>query len=106
MNERERFLTGFQSLIANYLERIERMSEAQVENQLRACQAVRNAQNETLAFLSSVSLPPPRDRGDELYQLHSQLNAPARADLSPSQFSDHIQQALKKRLERLRKNRG
>lgn len=104
MNERDRFLQSTRSFFAAYLDRIQTMSEPQVMAALRACKGARDSQDETLAFLKSVSLGPAEDDGDGINQLRSQLNSPMRSLANPFFVSDHIQEALKKRLETLRKN--
>jgi predicted RecB family endonuclease len=103
MNEREQFLQTMQSFIAAYLERIQRMTEAQVVNALQMLQATRRNQEQTLAFLKSVSLNPTEESDHEIKELKSQLDSPERAGYSPFDLSDYIEDALKKRLETLRR---
>ena len=99
MNERERF---FQSIFAR-VERIETMSETQVVNGLRAVKAVRDSWGKTLAFLTACSLMPAEDSEDEINKLRSELSSAAPPDDSTLRLSDYIEDALKKRLETLRK---
>jgi hypothetical protein len=99
MNEPERF---FQSIFAR-VERIETMSETQVVNGLRAVKAMRDSRGKTLAFLTACSLVPAEDSEDEINKLRSELSSAAHPDDSASRLSDYIEDALKKRLETLRK---
>lgn len=66
--------------------------------------AARNNYSQELAFLNSVSLKPTEDPGDEINQLKRQLNSPDRAGQNPFLMLDYIEEALKERLETLRKN--
>jgi len=81
------------------------MTETQVIKALRGWKAVRSTQGETLAFLNSVSLAPPEDPEDEINKLRSQLSSRANRGVRPFYLSDCVEDALKKRLETLRKNR-
>ena len=80
------------------------MTETQVIRALRGWKAVRNTEGETLAFLDSVSLAPTEDPEDEVNKLRSQLSSSANRGVSPFYLSDCVEDALKKRLETLRKS--
>jgi hypothetical protein len=99
MNEREEFHKFWQSSFT----RIQTMTEAQVVDGLRSLRAARNMAGETLAFLHSVSLVPTEDSGDEMNKLRSDLNSYPHPSLSPDVVFDYIEDALKKRLETLRR---
>jgi uncharacterized coiled-coil DUF342 family protein len=104
MNEREQFLQRFQSFFTAYVHRVQKMNETQVLNGLRAMKATRNSYREELAFLNSVSLAPTEDLGDEINKLRRQLSSRERAGLNPFFLLDYIEDALKDRLETLRRN--
>jgi hypothetical protein len=93
-----------QSFVATYAERIQTMTETQVIDALRARQAARNSEGEMLAFLNSVSLVPPEDHDEEINELKSQLSSTARSPVSPFHLSAYVEDALKMRLDTLRKN--
>ena len=104
MNEREKFLKSMQSFVATYIDRVQTMSEAQVIKALHALQAARNSEGDTLNFLNSIALAPTEDPEDEINKLRSQLSSAARPTFSQFYLSDYFVDALKKRLETLRKN--
>lgn len=106
MSDQNRFLKLFQAWFERRLELVQTMNEAQVLRQLQAIQAGRKNGNETLAFLHSVSLKPSEDLGPELNQLRALLNSAQRSGSSPFDVADYFEEALKKRLETLRKQRG
>jgi hypothetical protein len=104
MNERERFEMGYRQIVARYVERIQTMTENQVVHELRAMKAGRNSADTTLAFLNSVSLAATEDCQDEINKLRSQISSYPRPSDNPFHLLDFIEDALKKRLETLRKN--
>jgi hypothetical protein len=104
MNEREQFGKYFQFAIAKFVDRIQMMTESQVVHQLQTMKAARSNVNTTLAFLNSVSLKPTEADDREMTKLRSELNSYGRRDLHPFQLSDYLEDALKKRLETLRRN--
>ena len=104
MNERDEFLRLTKSFYSSYVERIQTMTEAQVLDALRSWNAARNNVNETLGFLSSVSLASKEDSGDELTKLKSQLSSTTHRPPDPLVLENYIEDALKKRLEELRNN--
>lgn len=105
MSDQNRFVKLFQAWFERRLELVQTMNEAQVLRQLQAIQAGRKSGNETLSFLHSVSLKPSEDLGPELNQLRAMLNSAERSS-SPFDVVDYFEEALKKRLETLRKQRG
>lgn len=104
MNEQDQFRQLTQSFFAAYLERIQGMTETQVLNALRAWESERDSVNQRQAFLNSVSLAPEDDLADEISKLRSLLNSKARPGAGPFDLSEYIEDALKKRLDTLRKN--
>ena len=100
MNERERF---FQSVLTRTIERIATMSEPEVLDELRAVKATRDNYEKTLSFLISSSLVPAEDAEDEISKLEAELSSTAHSGDSPLRLSDYIEDALKRRLETLRK---
>lgn len=79
------------------------MTETHVLAMLRGISASRNSQNQTLAFLNSVALNALEDTDDEINKLRSQLSSRARSEESGGLDPlDYIEEALKKRLVRLR----
>jgi len=100
MNDRERF---FQSVFARTIERIEAMSETQVIDGLRAVQITRDNWEKTLAFIGSISLIPAEDSDDEINKLRRELGSRAQSDGGALRLSGYIEDALKKRLEMLRR---
>jgi hypothetical protein len=90
-----------QSFLAD---RIQTMTETQVIDALRAWKAARNSEGDTLAFLNSISLVPSEDPEDEISELKSQLSSTARSTVNPFYLSDFVKDALKKRLDTLRRN--
>lgn len=103
MNERDKFIQSFYSRIAAVVDRISTMTEAQVLAILRSITASRNTHKEMLTFLNSVALVPSQDPDDEINKLRSQLSSETRSDDSGLDPMDYIEDALNKRLERLRK---
>lgn len=91
--------TTIREMFERMLERIQNMTEAELVDQLRALKAMRDSFGETLSFLDSVSLPVSEDREDEINKLRST----SRPSDSMLQLSDLIEDALKKRLEQVRK---
>jgi hypothetical protein len=104
MNEPEQFL--FQRRFTTYVHRIEKMNETEALNGLRMMKAARNSYREELAFLNSVSLAPTEETDDETGKLRQQLTSTERAGFSPFALLDYIEDALKERLEALRRNPG
>jgi hypothetical protein len=100
MNERERF---FQSVFTRTVERIATMSETEVVDGLRAVKVTRDNYEKTLSFLTSSSLVPAEDAEDEINKLRAELSSTAHSSDSALRLSDYIEDALKKRLETLRK---
>jgi hypothetical protein len=100
MNERERF---FQSVFTRTVERIATMSETEVVDGLRAVKSTRDNYEKTLSFLTSCSLVPAEDAEDEINKLRAELSSTAHSSDSAFRLSDYIEDALKKRLETLRK---
>jgi hypothetical protein len=128
MNEREEFLQYFKSVFTNMVERMETMTETQVLDGLREVKAARNiyeeefaermeamiqtevrerprrvvkaARNigEALAYLRSI-----QPFFNSVNKLRSQLGAKARSGGSPRCLFDSLEDALKNRLETLRK---
>jgi hypothetical protein len=90
-------------VLERMLERIPNLTEAEVVDQLRAVKAVRDSFGETSSFLNSVSLPVSKDRDDETNELRSKLSSTSHPTDSTLQLSDYIENALKKRLEEVRK---
>ena len=86
------------------MEKISSMTEAQVLNSLRAMKTGRESVGETLAFLSSVAIPPTDDSEHGINQLRSELSSRERPTDHPLDILDYIEGALKKRLEELRKS--
>ena len=103
MNERERFEKYRQSVLAGAVEKIQTMTETQVIRRLRALEATRNMTREKLAFLDSVSLANAGDSEEEIQKLRSELNCYPRPSENLFLVSDYIEDALKKRLETLRR---
>jgi hypothetical protein len=103
MNEREQFEKYSRSIFERTVARIQTMSADQVVEGLRAIQAARNMMDGTLAFLHSVSLAPTADLEDEIGKLRSDVNSYPHPTFSPTLVSDYIEDALKKRLETLRR---
>jgi hypothetical protein len=79
------------------------MSEPQVVRALRALEAARNSEGDTLNF-SILFRSLPRNPEDEISKLRSQLSSATRSVVSPFYSLDHFAGALKKRLETPRKN--
>jgi len=79
------------------------MSETEVVAALRAREAFRHNLGETLAWLKSVPLLPEENSEDDINQLTSDLNLYPRPAVDPFLVPDYIEDALKKRLETLRK---
>jgi hypothetical protein len=100
MNDRERF---FQSVFARTVERIETMSETQVVDGLRAVQSTSDSLGKTLAFIASISIIPSDDPDDEINKLRTELGSRAQSGGGALRLSGHIENALKKRLETLRR---
>jgi hypothetical protein len=90
-------------MLERILKRIPNMTEAEVIDQLRAVKAVRDSFGGALSLLDSVSLPVSEDREDEVHKLRSKLSSTVHPSDSRLQLSDYIEDALKKRLERVRK---
>jgi hypothetical protein len=104
MNEREQFEMGWRQFVARYLERIQAMTETQVVNALRSSNASRKVfYGEEWAFVNSISLKPGPDPEDEIYKLLSDLSSYPRPSGNPFQILDDIEDALKKRLDSLRR---
>jgi hypothetical protein len=80
---------------------IRTMTETQIVDNLRAVEALRRHEREMLGWLKSVSLVSTEDSTAEINQLKSDLNLYRRPPVVP--FWDHFEEALKKRLETLRK---
>lgn len=104
MSEREKWLQGYMSLISETLERIETMDEAQVLRTLQSIRCSEEHQEQTLAFLKSVSIPH-TDSEDELTGLRKELNSPTRRRENAFNPMQPIEHALKQRLETLRRER-
>ncbi|HEY1677128.1 MAG TPA: hypothetical protein VGG04_05440 [Candidatus Sulfotelmatobacter sp.] len=100
MNERESF---FRSVFARTVAQIETMNEIQVVDGLRALKASRDSFDKTLAFVASISLVPAEDSDSEISKLRSELSSKAHSRDSASRLSEYIENALKVRLETLRK---
>jgi hypothetical protein len=100
MNERERF---FQSVFTRTVDRIATMSETEVVDELRAAKATRDSYEKTLSFLTSSSLVSAENAEDEIDKLRVELNSTAHSGDSALRLSDYIEDALKKRLQTLRK---
>jgi len=105
MNEREQFEKYRQSVLAEAVEKIQTMTEPQVIGRLRALEAARNMTSEKLAFLDSVSLAPTGNCEADIQKLWSELDCYPRPTENPFLVSDYIRDALKKRLETLRRKR-
>ncbi len=103
MNEREQFEKYSRSIFERTIARIQTMTEDQVIHELGAVKAARNMMDGTLAFLHSVSLAPTQETADEINKLRSDVNSYPHPAFSPTLVSDYIEDALKKRLEMLRK---
>jgi len=103
MSEQERF---FQSVFTRTVERIAKMSEAEVVDALRAVKATRDSHEKALSFLTSSSLVPAADAEDEISKLRAELSSTPHSGDSALRLSDYIEDALKKRVETLRKRRG
>ncbi|HWF13297.1 MAG TPA: hypothetical protein VG272_06150 [Candidatus Acidoferrales bacterium] len=82
---------------------IRTMTETQIVESLRAFAAFRRNEREMLGWLRSVSLMSTEDSTGEIDQLKSDLNLYRRPPVSPFRLWDHLEEALKKRLETLRK---
>ena len=100
MNERERF---FQSVFPRTVERIATMNETEVVEGLRAVKATRDSYEKTLSFLTSSSLVGAQNAEDEIKRLRSELSSTAHPGDSALRLWDYVEDALKKRLETLRK---
>jgi hypothetical protein len=100
MNDRERF---FQSVLAKTIERIEAMSETQVVDGLRAVQATGDSWGKMLPFIASTSFVPAEDPDDEINKLRTDLGSRAPFGVGALRLSGYIEDALKKRLETLRR---
>lgn len=128
MNEREEFLQYFQSAFTNMVERMETMTESQVLDGLLEVKAARNIYEEEFterieAMVHTQAGERPRravrtarNTGEELVylssihtflnsvnKLRSRLGPSARSGGSPACLFDSLEDALKKRLETLRK---
>ena len=103
MNEREKFVKSFYARIALTVDRIATMTESQVLNSLRAMESGRESAAETLAFLNSVAIPPTDDSERGVSQLRSELSSREHPGDQQLDILDYIENALKKRLEELRK---
>jgi hypothetical protein len=103
MTERERWLQSYLTMIDQTIERIKTMNEAQVLRTLQSLRATQEHQSQTLAFLSSVSLPSSDNSNDELTELKKQLNAAARRAEGAFDPMTYIEDALKERLKALRR---
>jgi len=79
------------------------MTEDQVVDGLRSLKAARNMAGETLTFLHSVSFVLTEDSEDAINKMRSDLNSYPHPRLSPDVVFDYIEDALKKRLETLRR---
>ena len=82
---------------------LETMTETQVVASLRAFDALRHHEREMLAWLKSVSLVSTEDSTDEINQLKTDLDLYRRPPAGPFPLWDLMEEALKKRLEMLRK---
>ena len=100
MNERERFV---RSVFTRTVERIETMNEIQVVDGLRALKTTRDSCEKTLAFVASISLVPVEDSDREINKLRSELSSKVHSGDSASRLSEYIEDALKARLEALRR---
>jgi hypothetical protein len=104
MNEREQFEMGWRQFVARYLEGIQTMTETQVVNALRSWNASRKVfYGEEWAFVNSIALKPVGDSEDEINKLISDLSSYPRPSGNPFQVLDNIEDALKKRLDTLRR---
>jgi hypothetical protein len=106
MNEREQFNRQTSEIIARTVKRIETMTETEVLRSLHAIKTTRESKARTVAFLSSVSIPPTEDLEDGINELRLQLKAKKRSQEDVSDSSSYIEDALQKRLETLRKKGG
>jgi hypothetical protein len=79
------------------------LTETQVITALRAVEAVRHQEREMLGWLNSVSLVSTEDSTGEINQLKSDLNLYRRAPVGPFPLRNYLEEALKMRLETLRK---
>lgn len=128
MNEREEFLQYFQSAFTNMVERMGTMTASQVLEGLREVKAARSIYEEEFTERIEVMLHTQAGEGsrraiktqripgeeltylrsmqaflDSVNELRSQLGPSARSGGSPACLFDSLEDALKKRLETLRK---
>jgi hypothetical protein len=102
MNERQQFLRQTSETITRTVQRIETMTEIEVLRALHGIKAKRESDARMLAFLSSVSLSPTEDLEDGINELRSQLNARKRSCEDLPDLSSYVEDALQKRLKKLR----
>jgi hypothetical protein len=96
MDDPEQAIRALESVIGT-------MTETQVLHGLRVLEAYRDNEREMLGRLKSVSLVSTEDSADEIDELKSDLNLYRRPSVNAFPLMDYFHEALKKRLETLRK---
>jgi len=82
------------------------MSETEVVDALRAVKTTRDSHEKVLSVLTSSFLVPAVDSEDEISKLRAEPNSRAHSGDGALRLSDYIEDALKKRVDTLRKRRS